>query len=81
MTKQEVIHQLGPAHTTAAQGNVEILTYWMDRENRGGKEEYFVKLIDGKVESFGHKGDFDSAVQAKQREEITIIKKDDNETK
>ncbi len=81
MTKQEVIQQIGPAHTTAAQGNVEILTYWMDREQRGGKEEYYIRLVGGKVESFGHKGDFGTTVEAQKREEITIINKGTNESK
>jgi hypothetical protein len=70
MTKQQVVGTLGEPHTTAAQGNIEFLTYWLDRENMGGKDEYFVKLVDGKVTTYGHKGDFGTAVMPLEQMDI-----------
>ena len=65
MSQQEVIGAMGRPETIAAQnGRVYLLyTYapWYDHNGvDGGKENYFVRLIDNKVESFGRKGDFDS---------------------
>ena len=73
MTKSEVIKILGKPHDVAAQDDVEFLAYNLDVEAVGGKREYFVKLVNGKVQSYGKKGDFDSTVGTKQR--IEIIKK------
>src|SRR5260221_1887235 len=71
-TKAEVIAKLGPPHTVAAQRSEEFLTYWLDRENMGGEAEYYIKLVDGKVESFGHKGGFGTTVFPKERIELDI---------
>ncbi len=72
MSKEEVIRIMGQPHTTAAKGQEEYLSYNLDVENLGGKREYFVKLVSGRVESFGQKGDFDTTIGTKKREEITI---------
>jgi hypothetical protein len=57
MTKQEVIEVLGAPNSTSAAANVEYLKY---RINTGlfDSAEYYVRLLDGKVESYGEKGDF-----------------------
>lgn len=65
MTKQEVVSAMGrPASTAAPGGGVEILRYWLVPSAHINlyqtKEEYFVKLVNGKVERFGKVGDFDS---------------------
>ncbi len=63
MTKQEVIAALGKPETVAAKGNYEYLMYEGEAsysDGRLGGEFYFVRLVDGKVESYGKKGDFDS---------------------
>jgi len=57
MTKQEVIEVLGTPNSTSATRNVEYLKYLI---NKGifDTAEYYVRLEDGKVESYGEKGDF-----------------------
>jgi hypothetical protein len=65
MTKQEVVSTMGqPASTAAPGGGVEILRYRLsptsDHAFYGITEEYFVRLVNGKVDSYGKMGDFDS---------------------
>lgn len=65
MTKQEVISVLGSPDSTAAPGNgVEFLRYTLDPWNGfwdpSATEAYFVRLVDGRVDSYGRVGDFDS---------------------
>jgi hypothetical protein len=72
MTKKEVIAAIGDPASTAAPGNgVEILRYDLSSTFKnlalaryGGippeSQDYFVKLIDGKVDSYGKVGDFNS---------------------
>jgi len=69
MTKAEVIQILGQPESTRANRAVEFLIYSLsERIARPGEApapvqilgKYFVKFVDGHVESFGHLGDFDS---------------------
>lgn len=66
MTKAEVISAMGrPSSTAAPSGGVEILRYNLSPSATGhfltgSYDEYFVRLADGKVESYGKMGDFDS---------------------
>lgn len=65
MTKAEVIQVLGAPISTAANASGEVLRYHMATRDmlvyRGPRDgEYFVRLINGRVESFGKMGDFDS---------------------
>lgn len=56
MTKQEVISLLGTPDSTSAQANVEYLTYYLEVNTQNGPvrdEPYFVRLLNGRVESFG----------------------------
>lgn len=55
MTKPEVLRimQHDPDRVSAT-GNIEYLIY---KERR---DEYFIRLRDGKVDAYGKKGDFDS---------------------
>ena len=57
MTKQEVIEVLGAPDSTSATRRVEYLKY---RIHRGlfSTADYYVRLINGKVESYGEGGDF-----------------------
>ncbi len=66
MTKQEVIKAMGqPSSTAAPGGDYEVLRYRLSPDSTtafyGITEEYFVKLVDGKVTSFGKIGDFNSS--------------------
>ena len=52
MPKAEVIQQLGEPFAVDARNDIELFTY-RDIQKAGQFEDYFVRFIDGKVESFG----------------------------
>ncbi|MCA6070812.1 MAG: hypothetical protein LE168_00220 [Endomicrobium sp.] len=64
MTKQDVLKVVGKPNATVAQGGYEYLIYFLYDTGRhacsGIKRDYFVRLVDGVVESYGRSGDFDS---------------------
>ena len=54
MTKDQVIAILGTPDSTSAQANIEYLTYYLVSDTSYGRDlPYSVRLVDGKVESFG----------------------------
>lgn len=66
MSKAEVINILGTPDSVSANKGVEYLSYTLRTETSftrntwGYQSNYFVRLVDGKVESYGRVGDFDS---------------------
>ena len=64
MTKAEVIKVLGTPTSTSANAGMEYLMYdlYTNFNNAfdGLSNNYFVRIIDGKVEAYGELGDFDS---------------------
>lgn len=64
MSKQEVIQYLGQPVSTSAASGVEYLNYRFsetdDHAFYGVTTPYFVRIVGGKVESYGRLGDFDS---------------------
>ena len=64
MTKQEVISVLGPPTSISAKEGAEYLNYRFFETGlaayHGITSPYFVRIINGKVESYGRLGDFDS---------------------
>ena len=57
MTKQEVIEAIGEPTSTSAKRNTEYLNYYLT--TRGVVTSvYYVKLLDGKVNSYGKAGDY-----------------------
>ncbi|RYY76062.1 MAG: SHOCT domain-containing protein [Gammaproteobacteria bacterium] len=63
MTQEEVYKAIGKPAKVSSQGAISYLSYgWDDPwDGRiGAAEEYYVRLLNGKLESFGEKGDFDS---------------------
>ena len=64
MTKPQVIEVLGRPSSVSAQGSTEVLRYNLyETDNDAFDErdsEYFVRLMNGNVESYGRMGDFDS---------------------
>jgi hypothetical protein len=64
MTKQDVCSTLGDPDSSASPGGgVEVLRYELTTKERPYgliSREYFVRLVNGKVESYGKMGDFDS---------------------
>jgi len=54
MTKAEVQTLLGTPDSTSAQANVEYMTYYLSSDAGYGRDQpYMVRLVNGKVESFG----------------------------
>jgi hypothetical protein len=54
MTKDQVIAMLGTPDSTSAQANIEYMTYYLVSDAGYGRDApYSVRLVDGKVESFG----------------------------
>ena len=64
MTKQDVIRVMGPPVSTSATGKTEYLNYSLsetdDQAFYGITKPYYVRIINGRVDSFGRLGDFDS---------------------
>lgn len=58
MTREEVVSALGTPHAITAHGGVEYLTYNLLNKGVGDMKEYAVKVVAGRVESFGEKADF-----------------------
>jgi hypothetical protein len=62
MTREDIIQLLGQPNSTSAMNSTIYLNYKLRTPYVSGHiPQYFVRLIDGKVESFGKMGDFDSA--------------------
>lgn len=64
-TEAEVVAKLGAPTSTALSGGVKYLEYpaWDFNAWTGHRENhrtYFVRLVHGKVDAYGEKGDFDS---------------------
>jgi hypothetical protein len=64
MTKDEIVKLMGKPASVSAQGNFEYLNFALsetdDQAFVGVTVPYYVRLVNGKVESFGRMGDFDS---------------------
>jgi Short C-terminal domain len=64
MTKDEVVAVMGKPASVSAQGRAEYLNFALsetdDQAFYGVTSPYYVRLVDGRVESFGRTGDFDS---------------------
>ena len=80
MTKQEVISVLGPPTSTSAKEGVEYLNYRFsetdDQAFYGITAPYFVRIINGKMDSYGRLGDFDSTRPPETKRTIDLnIKK------
>ena len=64
MTKDEVVKVMGKPTSVSAQGKSEYLNFALsetdDQAFYGITVPYYVRLVDGKVESYGRTGDFDS---------------------
>lgn len=78
MTRAQVIAILGkPVKVAAARGGTYLQYGWDDPwdGNIGAAENFFVRLVDGKVDAFGEKGDFDSTVQPQERIQVEVVNK------
>lgn len=84
MTRAEVVQVMGTPASTSSKGNTEYLNYRLsetdDQAFYGVTKPYYVRLIDGRVDSFGKLGDFDSTQKPTVRIESDANIKTDNTT-
>jgi outer membrane protein assembly factor BamE (lipoprotein component of BamABCDE complex) len=57
MTKQQVIETIGEPTSTSAKRNTEYLHYLLSTDGFYS-DSYYVRLLDGKVESYGWAGSY-----------------------
>ena len=81
MSQAEVIETMGKPDDMSAQAGTVYLRYtwapWYDHSGADGNaEDYYVRLIDNKVESFGKVGDFDSTKNPEQTINVNVNKSD-----
>ena len=84
MAKKEVINSVGQPQSVSAKGNMEYLNYNLcsravaDFPEYVCKErnDYYIRVVNGKVESYGKLGDFDSTkiTETKQTIDLNIKK-------
>ena len=66
MSKSEVIKLMGKPDSVSATNGIEYLTYTLRTETSftrntwGYQGQYFVRLVNGRVDSYGKVGDFDT---------------------
>ncbi len=64
MTREQVVEVMGKPSSTSRKGTVEYMNYALsdtsDKAFYGITEPFFVRLVDGRVDSYGRAGDFDS---------------------
>jgi hypothetical protein len=77
MSQQQVIQIMGKPDEMSAQNGVMVLRYtytpWYDHSGADGcGVDYFVRLIDDRVESFGKMGDFDSTKPPEQTINLNV---------
>ena len=87
MTKEEVIAKIGKPVSTSATKNTEYLNYRLsetgDDAFYGRTKPYYVRLVNGKVDSYGCLGDFDSTkdptinVNTDNQSDINVSNKSD----
>jgi len=53
MSKDQAIALMGKPDSTSAQANIEYLTYYLSNDASYRDQPYMVRLVEGKVESFG----------------------------
>ena len=80
MTKQQVMSAMGQPNSVSAKGRTEYMMYKLCtvegsliNDFRCQRwESYFVRLINGRVESYGQKGDFDSTKVPERTQNINV---------
>lgn len=77
MTKAEVTEAIGrPDSVSAIEGIEYLIYYWGSPKQIFADEnnlpEYYIKLVDGKVESYGRKGDFGTTMVPETKQTIDL---------
>ena len=79
MTKSEVIAVMGSPKSVSARDGVEYLNYRLATSfldtNGSDTSDYFVRLVKGKVDAYGQKGDFETTQRLQERIQIEVINK------
>lgn len=81
MTKAEVMKAMGQPQSVSATNGVEYLTYrlatsFLDTDG-SDTSDYFVRIVSGRVDAYGRKGDFDSTQKTKERIQVEVINKNE----
>lgn len=78
MTKQDVVKAMGSPSSTSAKDGREYLIYQLSTTDSqaamGFTEPYFVRLVNGRVDSYGKLGDFDSIKPPESKLEVKVTK-------
>jgi outer membrane protein assembly factor BamE (lipoprotein component of BamABCDE complex) len=80
MTKAEVTKIMGTPESTRASQGVEYIVYTLNEGTKfvagygvqSNTNKYFVKFVDGRVDSYGRVGDFDSTKPVETKHEIDV---------
>ena len=72
MTKKEVVEVMGTPASTSAQGNTMYLNYSLYDPHTGYRKLFYVKLVDDKVDSYGHREDSASAKTSGKKPTINL---------
>ena len=80
MTKQQVISVMGQPYSVSAKGRTEYMSYRLCTEEGNlmndyhcrNWRDYFVRLVNGRVESYGRTGDFDSTKVPESTQNINL---------
>jgi hypothetical protein len=77
MSKKEVISIMGQPDSTSAKGSIEYMSYslwrdFWDRRPGDYSDQFYVRLVKGKVESYGRLGDFDSTKVEESKQTIDL---------
>lgn len=80
MTKAEAIAVMGRPKSVSATDGIEYLSYrlatsFMDTDG-SDTSDYFVRIVNGRVDAYGQKGDFDTTARPKERIQVEVVKKD-----
>lgn len=76
MTKAQVIAIMGVPDSSAGREGVEYMNYRLATSaldfDGSDTSDYFVRLVDGRVNAFGHRGDFDTTADPIKRVEVKV---------
>ena len=79
MTKAEAIAVMGRPASVSATNGVEFLSYRLATSlldtDGSDTSDYFVRIVNGRVDAYGKKGDFDTTSRPKERIQVEVIKK------
>ena len=79
MTKAQVMAAIGEPSSVAAERGCEYLNYRLATSfgdfDGSDTSDYYVRIVNGRVDSYGHRGDFRTTELPQTRTQIEIINK------